>query len=157
MSGSVRVRAERLRVLLAMHQGADSLGPDGVREAFRAGLDGLSRNDLALMDEFTHEDHTLGLACFEIEADLRRRGWVALESLGALLPGADFIAALAELPDDELIEAVRAMLELDWHCASERWRRSRLSSLGSVRSAAAAQHSLGFADIRERRCARRLM
>jgi hypothetical protein len=114
MSDSVRVRAEHLRVLLAMHQGADSLGVDGVREAFRAGLDGLSRNDFTLMDDFTVEDHALAQACFAIEADMRRRGWDALERLGALLPDADLNVALAELPDDLLIEAVRALLELGW-------------------------------------------
>ena len=111
---SIRVRAECLRVLLAMHQGADSLGVDGVREAFKAGLDGLSRTDLARMDDLTPEDHALAQACFAIEADMRRRGWDALERLGALLPEAD-LGALPELPDDQMIEFVQALLELGWH------------------------------------------
>jgi len=40
-----------------MHQGGDSLGAEAIKQAFAAGLDGLSRNDLELMDNFTPEDH----------------------------------------------------------------------------------------------------
>jgi hypothetical protein len=114
----LRARAEHLRVLLAIHQGGDSLGVDGLKQALDAGLDTLSRNDLELMDDLTPEDHALAKACYQIEADMRRRGWDALERLAALLPKPDVSAALAELPIEQIAEVVSAMLELGWRKAS---------------------------------------
>lgn len=114
MTDSPELRAERLRVLLELHQGADSLGSEGCQEAFRAGLGPTSDEDLNLIETATDEDRQLGLACFGIEAELRRRGWAALEWLGAILPEPDINAALDGMSREQLVELVRAVRELGW-------------------------------------------
>src|SRR5215210_7949999 len=114
MTDDVAVRAERLRVLLALHQGGDTLGAEGCKEAFRAGLGPVSELDLELMATMEPEDHALGLACYAIEADLRRRGWAALEWLAAVLPEPNIEAALETLSRQQLVELVRAVRDLGW-------------------------------------------
>src|SRR4051794_30694910 len=114
MTEPPEVRAERLRVLLALHQGGDSLGADGCKEAFRAGLGPVSEEDLELMATMEPEDHALGLACYAIEAELRRRGWAALEWLAAVLPEPNIGAALDTLSREQLVELIRAVRELGW-------------------------------------------
>lgn len=114
MAEDPQARAERLRVLLAFHQDADSLGAEACRAAFRAGLGPTSDEDMELMATMTDEEHQLGLACFEIEADLRGRGWAALERLAAVLAEPDINAAPDELPGEQIAALVKAVLTLGW-------------------------------------------
>lgn len=111
---NVEVRAERLRVLLALHQGGDTLGAEGCKEAFLVGLGPTAPEDLDLMDEISPDDDALAFACFAIEADLRQRGWEALERLASLLPVPNLNAAVIELPPRERAELVEAALILGW-------------------------------------------
>jgi hypothetical protein len=114
MSEPTEVRAERLRVLLALHQGADSLGSEGCKEAFRAGLGPTSGEDLALINSATDEDKQLGLACFAVERDLRRRGWNALERLAVLLDGYDVNATMEAVSREHALALGRVVRELGW-------------------------------------------
>jgi hypothetical protein len=64
----------------------------------------------------TDEDLALAWAAIDFEAERRRRGWDAIERLGALLAGTNgpLDDRLASLPQRRFGEAAACLLDLGW-------------------------------------------
>jgi hypothetical protein len=122
---STEERAERLRVILAIRQGAPILSTEECGRAFAG-----SEHDLSVIDTVEADDCLLATACLEIEADLQQRRWSALERLGHLMPGCDGLQVqvtresgsnaktdgdpLAALSPQDARAALCALYELGW-------------------------------------------
>jgi hypothetical protein len=99
------VRAERLRVVLALCDGMPYLDP---REAAQHGLPSRSPAEVALLEKVTEGDLALVNACLEIEQELRQRTYSAAERVLASAAGGcgKLDERILSLPE---CEAIRAM------------------------------------------------
>jgi hypothetical protein len=107
------VRAERLRVVLALCDGMPYLDP---REAAQAGLSSVSPAEVALVERVSQDDLALANACLEIEQELRERTYSAAERLLAVAAGRSgrLDERILALPEREAIRAMCDLYELGW-------------------------------------------
>ena len=112
------VRAERLRLALALTSGAPELPPD---ELLRHARGALTSGDLALMASTTEEDLALVNACLEVEQEVRQHAYAVLGRLLSVLPAGESVAQkrplderILELPDYAFAAAATCLLELGW-------------------------------------------
>ncbi len=104
MTNSVEERAERLRVLL-------SVGPCARSDA------DLSYEDEHALEGLTQEDLHLANACFQVEAEIRSRQFLAVEELAAAVGGRAEVTVedrVCALPDPEFNSAARLAIALGW-------------------------------------------
>lgn len=105
MSDSPELRAQRLDAALATW------------ESTRVGFADCSPEVAALIADGSDEDAALWVACAEFEAELRRRGWDALERISALLNDPERDGArdmLDGLTREQALDVVRAARDLGW-------------------------------------------
>ena len=105
------LRAERLRVLLDLFRGVPALAP----------VEAIARTPLTpwgavCAEAASDDDLALASAALNVEAELRREGWEAIERLGALLAGTagSLDERLLGLPQRQFAEAAGLLLDLGW-------------------------------------------
>jgi hypothetical protein len=109
------VRAEALRVLLALGSGTPYLDPV---EALGLGLPSLVERDVAVMELAQDEDVALANECLLLECELRERAYAALSRLGMVAYAAgeeaDLDERLRTLPVRGFAAAAECLIELGW-------------------------------------------
>jgi len=103
-------RAERLRVLLSVAPWASD--PNVATEQ-------LPYEDLLVLDDLEPDDLALANACYEVERELRDRGFDKLERLGALVTcdaakEADLDERIEDLQEPQLFSALVCLFHLGW-------------------------------------------
>lgn len=107
------VRAESLRVLLALGSGAPHLNPV---ESLELGLPRLDVSDVGALELADDQDLALMNACRITEYELRERAYAALERLLAYanMGDGDLSARLLALPLRPFADAAACLYELGW-------------------------------------------
>ncbi len=82
----------------------------------------MSADEHALFQSTTEADLSLGNACLEVEHELRRREWDALEVLLAAIPPGGDLESIYELPAAQALPALRRRR---YAAGCERRQRSR--------------------------------
>jgi hypothetical protein len=98
-------RAQRLDAALA------------IWDSVRVGFAHSSPEVVAFLDAASDEDVALWTACAELESDLRRRGWDALERIAALMNDPERDGArdmLDGLTREQAVDVIRAARDLGW-------------------------------------------
>jgi hypothetical protein len=113
VSNPSNVRAERLRVVLALCDGMPYIDP---REAAQHGLPPSSPAEVRLLEDVTEADLALVNACLEIEQELRQRTYAAAERVLAYAAGGSgkLDKRILTLPEREAIRAMCDLYELGW-------------------------------------------
>ncbi len=105
------LRAERLRVVLEQFQGVPALEP-----AEAICLTPLTAWGAVCAEAFTDEDLALASSALSLEAELRERGWAAVERLGALVAGmsGSVQERVLALDGAEFARAASCVVALGW-------------------------------------------
>jgi hypothetical protein len=108
---STPLRADRFHLLVGQLRGVPYLTPE----------EAIAATPLTPWGEFqaakvTDDDLALAWAAIDFEAERRRRGWDAIERLGALLAGTSgpLDERIASLPRRRFVEAAGYLLDLGW-------------------------------------------